>query len=111
MAPYAFVVPVLKGKTTKWKAYIKEMTGPKAKDLKESRKRHGLTSEQVWLQKTPMGDFAVVYWEAKDIGKVFKGFMTSTNPFDKWFRENVLAEIHGMKPSDPLPPLNEQILG
>ena len=111
MASYAFVVPVLKGKTAKRKTYITEMTGPKGKEFKASRKRLGFTSEQVWLQKTPMGDFAVVYWEAKDIGKVFKGLMTSKDPFDKWFREKILAEIHGMKPSDPVPPLNEKILG
>ncbi len=111
MASYGFIAPIAKGKTAKWKTYVKEMTGPKSKDLKDSRKKIGLTSEQVWLQKTPMGDFAVVYWEAKDIGKVFKGLMTSTNPFDKWFREKILVEIHGMNLAEPPPPLNEQILG
>ncbi len=111
MASYAFIVPVAKGKTAKWKTYIKEMTGTKGKEFKDSRKKLGFTSEQVWLQKTPMGDFAVVYWEAKDIAKVYKGLLTSTSPFDKWFQEKILTEIHGINPKDKMPPLNEKILG
>ena len=53
MAAYGFIQPILPGKTEKWKAYINEMTGPRAKELKESRKRVGMTKVQVWLQKTP----------------------------------------------------------
>ncbi|MSQ24171.1 MAG: hypothetical protein EXR58_06435 [Chloroflexi bacterium] len=60
---------------------------------------------------TPMGDFAVVYWEAPDIGKVFDGLMTSQDPFDSWFREKILMEIHGMNPSGPMPPMNQPVLG
>ena len=110
MASYAFVNPIQRGKTQTWKNYIKEMTGPRKNDLKESRKRVGLTKELVWLQTTPQGDVAVVYWEAKDIGKVFEGFMRSEHPFDKWFREKVLIEVHGMNPTQPPPPMNELIL-
>jgi hypothetical protein len=35
--------------------------------------------------------------------------MASTDPFDKWFRDKVLIETHGMSPTAP-PPMNEQIL-
>ncbi len=64
----------------------------------------------IWLQHTPMGDFAVVYWEAKDISKVFDGFIKSEAPFDKWFRDKILVEVHGMDFSKPLPPMNELML-
>lgn len=109
MASYAFMNPVLPGKVEAWKSLIREMTGPRKKDLEESRKRAGLTKERVWLQRTPHGDFAVVYWEAKDIGKVFESFMTSAQPFDKWFRDAVLVGVHGMNFSQP-PPMNEPVL-
>ena len=109
MANYAFIQPVKAGKTATWKQYIKEMTGPRAAAVKASRKRAGLTKEQVWLQPTPMGDFAIVYWEAADIGKVFQQFMTSKDPFDQWFREKILAEIHGMDANVPPPPMNEVV--
>ena len=111
MATYAFMNPLKAGKTETWKKYIAEMTGPRAAEFKESRKRIGLTKEQVWLQHTPAGDFVVVYWEAADIGKVFEAFMTSQAPFDTWFREKILQESHGMDAKTPMPPMNEGFLG
>ena len=109
MAYYAFINPVITGKMDLWKSYIQEMTGPRNYERKESRKKVGLTVERVWLQHTPMGDFAVVYWEAKDISKVFDALMKSDSPFDKWFRDKVLVEIHGMDLSKPMP-MNELML-
>ena len=109
MAYYAFANPVLPGKVDTWKSYVKEMNGPRNKERVESRKRVGLTLERVWLQHTPMGDFAVVYWEAKDVGKVFEGLMKSDAPFDRWFRDKILMEVHGMDISKP-PPMNELVL-
>jgi hypothetical protein len=106
---YGFVQPVKPGKTAAWKKYIEEAKGPRKKELAASRKKAGLVKEQVWLQSTPMGDFAVVYWEAKGIKKVFQHFMTSADPFDKWFLEKFLVEVHGMNPSAPPPPMNEQV--
>lgn len=53
----------------------------------------------------------VVYWEAPDIGAVFAQLMTSQEPFDKWFRDRVLIEVHGMNPSAPPPPMNEKVMG
>ena len=109
MAYYAFINPVITGKMDLWKNYITEMNGPRNHERKESRKKAGLTVERVWLQHTPMGDFAVVYWEAKDISKVFEVLMKSDEPFDKWFREKVLVEVHGMDFSKPMP-MNEIML-
>ena len=109
MAYYAFINPVLAGKIDIWKTYIKEMNGPRNTERKESRKKVGLTVERVWLQHTPMGEFAVVYWEAKDVGKVFDGLIKSDAPFDNWFRDKILVEIHGMDFSKPLP-MNELVL-
>ena len=110
MAYYAFINPVVSGKLDVWKSYIKEMTGSRNNERKESRKKAGLTVERVWLQRTPMGDFAVVYWEAKDISKVFDRLIKSDTPFDKWFRDKILVEVHGMDFSKPLPPMNELML-
>jgi hypothetical protein len=109
MEYYAFINPVVPGKMDTWKSYIKEMNGPRNKERKESRKRAGLNIERVWLQNTPMGDCAVVYWEAKDISKVFDALIKSEAPFDKWFRDKILVEIHGMDFSKPMT-MNELIL-
>lgn len=109
MAQYAFCTPILPGKLETWKKYVAEMKGARKAELAASRQKAGLKQEQVWLQHTPNGDFAVVYWEADDIAKVFQNFMASTDPFDTWFRDKVLIETHGMSPTAP-PPMNEQIL-
>ncbi len=109
MARYAFINPVVAGKVEAWRSYIKEMTGPRNKEFKEFRKKVGLAVERVWLQHTPMGDFAVVYWEAEDISKVFEGLIKSDAPFAKWFRDKILVEVHGMDFSKPLP-MNELML-
>jgi len=109
MAYYAFINPVVPGKMEVWKSYIKEMNGPRNNERKESRKKVGMTVERVWLQHTPMGDYAVVYWEAKDISKVFDTLIKSDTPFDKWFREKILVEVHGMD-FTKLPPMNEMML-
>ena len=109
MAHYAFINPVVAGKVEAWRNYINEMNGPRKNEFKESRKKAGLAVEKVWLQHTPMGDFAVVYWEAQDIGKVFEGLVKSDAPFDKWFRDKILVEVHGMDFSK-MPPMNELML-
>jgi hypothetical protein len=111
MQRYAFIQPIKPGKVPEWKALIAEMTGPRKDELAASRRSAALTAERVWLQSTPMGEFAVVYWEADDIGKVFGTLLASQQPFDVWFREKILVGIHGMDPAAPPPPMNELILG
>lgn len=111
MAKYAFFNPIKPNKVEDWKRCVAEMKGARNAELKASRSKVGLTREDVWLQHTPMGDFAVVYWEAPDIGKVFHHLLTSDAPFDKWFRDQVLIAVHGMDPAAPPPPMNEAILG
>ena len=71
----------------------------------------GLMKEEVWLQQAPEGAYAVVYWEASDIARVFQSRMTSQEPFDKWFRDRILVEVHGMNPSAPPPPMNQMVMG
>jgi hypothetical protein len=110
MSIYAFTVPILQGKTETWKRYVQEREGPRLNDIIRSREKAGLHTEQVWLQQTPMGDFAVVVWETDNPKKVFDYFMKSTDPIDVWFREKILRDCHGMESSMPLPPLNEQVL-
>jgi hypothetical protein len=110
MAYYAFFNPVRPGKVADWKRYISEMTGPRKADMAATRRKAGLNQERVWLQAMPAGDFAVVFWDADDVGKVFQHFMSSNDPFDVWFRDKILVEVHGMSPTAPPPPMNEAIL-
>ncbi len=111
MANYAFTMPILPGKTDTWKKYAQEMKGPRHDELNKSRQKVGIKTEQVWLQHTPNGDMVVVHWESSTDNptKIFEQLMKSNEPFDKWFREKILIECHGMDINNP-PPKNEMIL-
>jgi predicted secreted hydrolase len=110
MTAYAFVAPVLPGKIPGWRAAVAEMKGKRKAEHDASRKRIGLKTEQVWLQHTPMGDFAVVYFDADDPEAVLGQFATSQEPYAMWFRDTVLVGAHGLNPKEPPPPMNERIL-
>ncbi len=107
MASYAFVLPVLPGKTEVVRRFGVEMSGPRRGEAEESQRRIGITRQMVWLQQTPQGDMCVVYWETDDPARVFQKWASSDNPFDRWFLEQ-LKEIHGIDLTQPPPP-NELI--
>ena len=110
MTNYAFAMPLLPGKTEAWKGYVKEMKGNRSEEYSACMRRSGLNQEQVWLQQTPKGDLCVVCWETENPNKVFEHFMKSNEPYEKWFREKILTECHGLKSGDPIPPMNTQII-
>jgi len=110
MKSYAFAMPLLPGKIEAWKKYIQEIKTQRLNKFNASHEKCGLSQEQVWLQNTPMGDFVVVHWETDNPRTVFEHFMKSDEPYDKWFREKILMECHGLKPGGSIPPINEQIL-
>ena len=110
MASYGFMVPILPGMTERNRAFAAELLGARHAEYAASRARLGVTQERVWVQETPQGSFSVVYLEADDLGRAFGGLATSSDSFDVWWREQILA-IHGIDMSRPLPgPMNEQIL-
>jgi hypothetical protein len=83
-------------------------TGERSEDHAGSRRRQGITREAVWIQSTPAGDVAVILLEARDLPGALLGIATSTEPFDVWFRDHLLA-VHGMDLSDGMS-LPEQVL-
>lgn len=109
MDTIGFVAPLLPGKTeTDRAAMISCWRGERRADYEASRKRLGITREAVFIQPTPDGDVAVVYWEADDVETALKGMADSDQPFDRWFRDHV-REVHGMNVEDGFPP-PEQVM-
>ena len=109
MQALGFVVPLLPGKTEDDReAMTSCWHGQRQAAHQESRRRLGITCEQVWIQSTPTGDVAVVHLEAGDLAAALKGMGTSEEPFDRGFREHVRA-VHGIALEDGFPP-PEQIL-
>jgi hypothetical protein len=109
MPSIGFVVPLLPGKTdTDREAMISCWRGDRQPDYERSRKNLGITREAVFIQTTPDGDFAVVYWEAEDVVAGLRGLATSDDPFDSWFRDHV-RDVHGINVEDGFPP-PEQVM-
>ena len=88
--------PILPGKLEAWKLLDAELSGtaPRPQTLRE---RMGMTREVASLMQTPQGDFVCLYHEAEDLEKAFRTLATSDDPFDVWFREQ-LVELHGLTP-------------
>lgn len=109
MPSIGFVVPHLPGKTeTDREAMLSCWHGDRKDDYRRSRKNLGITREAVFIQTTPAGDVAVVYWEADDVEAALKNMATSDDPFDRWFRDHV-REAHGIDVEDGFPP-PEQVM-
>lgn len=66
-----------------------------------------MSREEVWIQYTPMGAFAVSSFETDDPGKTFKILANSNDPWAAKFR-NMLSKAHGIDFSNAMP-LNEQV--
>jgi hypothetical protein len=86
--------PILPGKLEAWKAFAEDTKG---EEYDRSRKRMGVVREVVSLMQTPEGDFACIFQEAEDLAKAFQVIDRSDDPYDVWFRDQ-LMELHGLTP-------------
>jgi hypothetical protein len=91
----AIAVPLAPGKTAAWQAALEELLGPRYAEYESSRKRFGLTSQTTFLQKTPMGDFALIHLTGSDVHASFHAMSSSTDAWDVKWREMTL-DLHGM---------------
>ena len=75
----------------------------------ESRKRAGAVVERIYLQQSPQGDMAIVYVQGANVRNFCHVLGASQDPFDIWFREQVL-DVHGMDLAKELPPSPQQVV-
>jgi hypothetical protein len=109
MPSIGFIAPLLPGKTEVDRAaVISCWRGERRDAYQASRRRLGITREAIYIQPTPNGDVAVLYWEADDLDAAFKGMATSDDPFDRWYRDHI-RDVHGMNVEDGFPP-PEQVM-
>lgn len=107
MVENAFFVPLLPGKKDAAIAFANTMMTERLDEYNNAQVT--VTKESWFLQETPMGDFLIIYYHSPDPEKVHAALAVSEEPFDVWFREQVL-DITGIDISTPLPGLPTQIL-
>jgi hypothetical protein len=71
------------------------MKGPRREEHERSRKRMGVVREVASLMETPQGDFVCLFHEGEDLTKAFQTLATSEDPYDVWFREQ-LVSLYGL---------------
>jgi len=110
MAMFAFVAPVLPGKTeTDREGMQRFSTGDEKGAYEASRRALGFQREAIWHQETPDGTLAIVVWEADDIEAAFAGIATSDEPFDRQFRD-FLRDVHGLDVANDPPPVVRPVI-
>ena len=95
MPSIAFTCPLLAGQTDAHRAALASCwVGARKEAYQDARRRAGIVREAVWIQATTGGDLAVIYLEADDLATAFRILTTSSEPFDRWFRDHV-GLVHG----------------
>lgn len=104
-------VPLQPGKAQAFRDYVTELEGPQKEGEEDFLRRNGTRREAIWLQSTPQGDIAVVYWEGEEAQRfqdAQSDLIASDDPFGRFVGEN-FADIFGVDPSAGLPPLPEKV--
>ena len=95
MTEIGIAVPIAPGKTAAWQSALEVLLGPRYAEYESSRKRFGLTSQTTFLQRTPMGDFALIHLTGPDVHASFHAMSSSKDTWDVKWRELTL-DLHGM---------------
>lgn len=104
MQSVAFALPLLPGQTDADRDALGSCwTGSRRERFGDARRRAGVAREAVWIQPSGGQDVAVIYLEADDLAAAFTMLATSTEPFDRWFREHV-RRVHGIDLGDGFTP-------
>ena len=95
MTEAAIAMPIAPGKTEAWQAALHELTGPRYDEYETSRRRFGLTAQTTFLQRTPMGDLALIHMTGDDVHDSFHRMSASQDAWDVAWRELTL-DLHGV---------------
>jgi hypothetical protein len=85
-----FALPIQSGKSDSARAFLAELEGSRKDGYAASEQRLGVTKEVWAIQQSPMGALFVVFFQGADIGGAVGQFVGSQDPFDQWFKQQVL---------------------
>jgi hypothetical protein len=84
------------GKVEAWRRFCQELAGSRRPMYTASRRRLGVTREQMTLRDTLRGSAATTTLEAADVARVLGEMILSPLPFEHWYRAQ-LEELHGIR--------------
>jgi hypothetical protein len=90
MSAALFIMPLKKGKTATYKAFLRECMGPRRKDYEDLLLRYGLNDISIWVSTIDGRDYAVFTHEMNDnAAKLLESWSTSSHSFDQWFDKHL----------------------
>ncbi|MBI5959601.1 MAG: hypothetical protein HY866_12745 [Chloroflexi bacterium] len=95
MAGIILTFPIMAGKVEAWRRFCQELAGSRKQTYEASRRRLGITRERLTLVETAFGSAAVTTLEAPNVDWALGQIISSSLPFDRWYREQV-RELHGI---------------
>jgi hypothetical protein len=106
----ALAVPLAAEKLGAWKSWVEELKGPRKAGFDDMNARLGLTEHRAYLQPTPDGNFlAIVVQDGPGADDFAANVVSSDHEFDRWF-VGIIADVHGIDPAGPLPPVPTRYL-
>ena len=89
-----FVWPIAADKE-EWRRFLQELGGSHSADFGRMRRRLGIFTVGVWLQRTGRGKLAVVHVRAEDPLEAASMLAVSEEGFEGWLKRKV-KELHGV---------------
>jgi hypothetical protein len=98
------VAPILPGKAEAWRRFMQEMGGVRRREYEVSRQRLGIRAEWAWISETRRWTVGIMMIKADHLEQVLAVLATSDQPFDRWFRAQLLT-LQGLDLTRPDPDL------
>lgn len=95
-----FFVPILPGKTEAAMRFAQELDTTRRDEYTAAQLT--CTRESWFIQQTPHGDFMIVHFESPDGAAVMENLARSEDPFDLWFKQQIM-DLTGIDVNQPMP--------
>jgi hypothetical protein len=109
MAAFAFSLPILPGQEEAVRRFGEAVSESRElrEEYEETRRKLGIREEKVWMQRTPIGQAMIVYWETDDPQRALREIANSQDEFVKRFRDLILTSAPALDFSEEQPLPNE----
>ena len=107
MAAFAFTLPILPGQEEVVRRIGEAVSGGLREEYDESRRKLGIAEEKMWVQRTPIGQALVVYWDTEDPQRTLREIANAQDEFGKQFKQLIQGAAPALDLSGEKPLSNE----
>ncbi|MDP8950714.1 MAG: hypothetical protein M3N18_00440 [Actinomycetota bacterium] len=109
MGAFAFTLPILPGQDHVVRRIGEAVSGEFREEYEASRRTLGISEEKVWVQRTPIGQALVVYWQTEDPQRTLRQIADSQDEFIARFRNLIMSAAPALNLSEKRP-LSSELL-